>query len=263
MKTLEPRSVLPFDGVYNFRDAGGFQTTDGGVMKKGVLFRSADLSRLSQKDIEKFKQLGIASICDLRTPRERSSKTSRITSQHGIQVIRVSLYDSSQEFTRLAFFKFLVSQANTINFEHIMKDMYHNMAFNSHAQLNEIITHLSEQRNLPALIHCTGGKDRTGFVSAVIQLLVGVPYQNVLEDYLFSNDAIGPRMKKIETFIRWMSLFRVSPDQVKPMLEVRRDYLEEVCQGILNEYGDMETYLCQACSIQPERLLRLKQHLLE
>ncbi|MEJ8545995.1 tyrosine-protein phosphatase [Brevibacillus borstelensis] len=263
MKTLQKHSLFQFDGLYNFRDVGGFKTADGNVMKTGVLFRSADLSRLSRKDIETFRQLGIKSIIDLRTPREQNSKSSRITPQHGIQVIDVSLHDSSQQFTHLEFFKFLVSQASTIDFEQIMKDMYQNMAFNSHAQLNQIITHLSEQRNVPALIHCTGGKDRTGFISAVIQLLVGVPYENVLEDYLFSNDLIAPRMKKIQTFIRWMSLFQVSPDRLKPMLEVRREYLEEVCLGILDRYGDMKTYLCQACSIEPDRLVKLKQLLLE
>lgn len=263
MKILEKELSTHFDGLYNFRDIGGFKTLDGNIMKKGVLFRSDELSRLSQKDIETFNLLNIKTIYDLRTRTEQKSKPSRIKSEHGIQLVNISIQDKSQEFTHLEFFKFLVSKSNTINFEKIMKEMYCNMAFISHTQICEIITSLSEQNNLPALIHCTSGKDRTGFISAIIQLLVGVPYQTVLDDYLFSNDLIAPRMKKVEKFIRWMSLFQVESDRIKPMLEVRREYLEEVYNEIIERYGNIETYLCQACKIQQSSLLNIKDLLLE
>jgi len=104
-----------------------------------------------------------------------------------------------------------------------MKEMYEHMAFGCHKEIREILIFLSNETNIPALIHCTGGKDRTGFVSAIIQLLVGVPYESVINDYLVSNQLIATRMKKVETFIRWMSLFQVSSERIKPILEVQRD----------------------------------------
>ncbi|WP_028401657.1 tyrosine-protein phosphatase [Ectobacillus panaciterrae] len=263
MKNLEKELLRQFDGLYNFRDIGGGETLNGRKMKTGILFRSDELSRLSQKDLEKIKLLNIKSICDLRTPREQRSKPSRIKSEHGIQLINISIHDKSQEFTHLEFFKFLVGKSSTIDFKKIMKDLYYNMAFTSSIQINEVVTLLSEQKNLPALIHCTGGKDRTGFISAVIQLLVGVPYQTVLDDYLFSNELIAPRMKKVEKFIRWMSLFQISPDRIKPMLEVRREYLDEIYNDIMEKYGTVEDYLCQACNVQQSSLENLKHLLLE
>jgi protein-tyrosine phosphatase len=105
---------------------------------------------------------------------------------------------------------------------------------------------LSDQSNLPALIHCTGGKDRTGFISALIQLLAGVPYETLIDDYLFSNQLIAVPMKKKERLIQWMSLFRVPSERIKPILEVRREYLEEAYNKIINQYGDVESYLCLA-----------------
>lgn len=263
MKTFEKELLHQFDGLYNFRDIGGFKTLSGRTMKTGILFRSDELSRLSLKDLERINQLNIKSICDLRTPHEQRSKPSRIRIEQGIEVINISIHDKSQEFTRLEFFKFLVSKSSTIDFEKIMRDLYYNMAFVSHEQINKVITLLSEQNNVPALIHCTGGKDRTGFISAVIQLLVGVPYQTVLNDYLLSNDLIAPRMKKVEKFIRWMSLFQVSPDRIKPMLEVRREYLDDIYNDIMKNYGGIEDYLCQVCHIEQNRLQNLKYLLLE
>ncbi|MEZ2737600.1 tyrosine-protein phosphatase [Aneurinibacillus aneurinilyticus] len=263
MKPFEKELLHQFDGLYNFRDIGGVKTLNGRKMKTGVLFRSDELSRLSHQDLEKISQLNIKSICDLRTSREQKSKPSRIGVEQGIKIINISIHDKSQEFTRLEFFKFLVSKSSTIDFEKIMRDLYYNMAFVSHGQINKVITLLSEQNNVPALIHCTGGKDRTGFISAVIQLLVGVPYQTVLNDYLLSNDLIAPRMKKVEKFIRWMSLFQVSPDRIKPMLEVRHEYLDDIYNEIKRKYGSIENYLCQACHVEQNRLQNLKYLLLE
>lgn len=254
---------VKFDSLYNFRDIGGFITNDGRVMKKGVLFRSDELSRLSVKDIDVFNHLKIKLICDLRTDQERKSKPSKFSSGHTIKVMNISIQDRGQEFTRFEFFKFLVSNSTSINFETIMKDMYYNMAFVNNSKINEVITLLSEQDHLPALIHCTGGKDRTGFISALIQLMVGVPYHKVMEEYLYSNHLIEPKMKKAEKMIRWMSLFQVSSERIKPMLEVRREYLDDIYKEIINQYGDIETYLCDGCSIKQQSISRLKNMLLE
>ncbi|WP_246563942.1 tyrosine-protein phosphatase [Paenibacillus montaniterrae] len=73
-----------------------------------------------------------------------------------------------------------------MNFEQMMKDMYHHMAFGSQDKIREIIFLLSDAGNVPALIHCTGGKDRTGFVTAIIQLFLGVHYESVMMDCLKS-----------------------------------------------------------------------------
>lgn len=261
MKTAE--NIYQFENLYNFRDVGGFKNKDGCHVKTGILFRSDELSRLSQKDVESFHQINIKSICDLRTLQEQQSKVSRIQTGKEIQLLNVSIHDKSREFTHLEFFKFLVSKSNTIDFEKIMKEMYGHMAFGCYKEINEVITFLSNQKNLPALIHCTGGKDRTGFISALIQLLVGVPYETVINEYLLSNQLIAKRMKKVETFIRWMSLFQMSSERIKPILEVRRDYLEEVYNKIIGQYGDIENYLRLACKVPQSNLENLKQLLIE
>ncbi|MGG3504527.1 tyrosine-protein phosphatase [Paenibacillus lautus] len=81
-------------------------------------------------------------------------------------------------------------------FEQMMKDMYHHMAFSSKDKMKEIFCLLSDAGNVPALIPYTGGKDRTGFVTAIIQLFLGGHYESVMMDYLYSNERMGPKMKK-------------------------------------------------------------------
>lgn len=263
MNTTKHEAPARFDGVYNFRDIGGHQTTDGRTMKAGVLYRSDELSRLSANDLNQLAMRNIKVICDLRTPAERKQKPDRIPGHAGIQLVSVPIHHESQEFSRLDFFKFLVSKSSDLNFEQVIKDFYHRMAFERTEQVREIFTLLANQGNVPALIHCTGGKDRTGYLSALIQLLARVPYQTVLADYLLSNDLIQPRMKKIERYIRWMSLFQISPERMKPLMEVRRDYLDDTLTAVLNEYGTIEEYLIEACGIEEKCLLNLRQMLIE
>lgn len=251
-----------FEKLFNFRDVGGVMTENGEKLKEGVLFRSEDLSKLTKQDIETFRQLNIKAICDLRMPSEQKSKVSRVGPGPGIELLSVSIHDKSQEFTHLEFFKFLVSKSTSVDFEKIMRDMYEHMAFGCHDEIKEIICFLSHTSRIPALIHCTGGKDRTGFIAAIIQLYLGVSYETVIVEYLKSNELIAEKMKRTESFIRWMSLFRISPEQIRPVLEVRREYLEDVYQKIMKQYGDIETYLEEGCDIPRSCLEELKRKLL-
>lgn len=252
-----------FDGLYNFRDIGGLETEDGRNMRTGLLYRSDELSRLSGQDLEQMHQLGIRLVCDLRTPKEQQSKPSKLLNREGIKVVTFSVFDQSQEYSRFEFFKFLAGKSVHINFEQIMTDLYHTLAFSSGNEIKGIISLLADQNNLPALIHCTGGKDRTGFTAAIIQLLCGVPYEKVMDHYLFSNEVIAPRMKKIEMYIRWMSLFRVKPDKIKPVLEVRREYLHVAYEEIIRQYGDIENYLASVCELDREVMMKLRSMLVE
>jgi protein-tyrosine phosphatase len=255
-------NIISFDALTNFRDIGGHHTMDGKRMKTGILFRSDELSRMTTRDIELVNELRLKLICDLRTVREQESKKSRMLNR-GIEVKSLSIQDKSQEFTHFEFMKLLVSNSENLNFEQMMKDMYHHMAFSSKDKMKEIFCLLSDAGNVPALIHCTGGKDRTGFVTAIIQLFLGVHYESVMMDYLYSNERMGPKMKKIEKFIRLMSLYRIPPERIKPMLEVRRDYLEEVLNEIMKQYGSIEQYLLKGCCIPLSCLESLKQNLLD
>ncbi|MED3964139.1 tyrosine-protein phosphatase [Niallia taxi] len=263
MKHLQNNGLeLKFDRLANFRDVGGRSGYDGERMGLGLVFRSEELSKLSKEDINKIKRVGIKTICDFRTDAERKSKVSRLNEKHGIKVIALSMNDKSREFTRTEFFRFLVMGTKDINFEDIMHDMYKYMAFQCNQELKQMIELLAHRENYPILIHCTGGKDRTGFMSAMLQLAIGINYEEVMADYLHSNNLIGPKMKKLENVLRWISLFRVSSARLRPVLEVRREYLQPVYEAIIQEYGTIENYLQTACGISTQTLKSMRALLL-
>ena len=233
-------------------------------IKWGVLFRSDELSRLSGEDLVKLKRLNLRTICDLRAPKERKSKPDRVPYKTNIRIVYVPIYHRGQDTNRLQRWIWLLTgKFRDFDSELFMKDFYHSIAFDHATQIGEIMTLISDKRNLPALIHCKGGKDRTGFVSAVIQLLMGVPRKTVLEDYLLSNRFFEPQIARLIRNIRRMSLFRISPDRIQPVLEARKEYLEDVIDEVLNTYGTIEGYLRKACGITQQSILSLHELLLD
>lgn len=232
-------------------------------MKTGVLYRSDELSQLSFQDQKILRQLNLKLICDLRTPNERKRKLDRIPEKNGTRIISIPVYPHREDFSRQKFIHYLNSKSDDHDFEKMIKEYYHRFAFEQTNQLNQLINLLADENNLPALIHCSVGKDRTGVISALIQLLANVPRSMVLEDYLLSNNFIEKRTKAMIRFLRVVSLFRLSSEKLKPMLEVRAEYLNEILDELFKTYGTVEEYFIKACGLDRSSVLRLRYLILE
>ena len=254
---------IKMDKAYNFREIGGLDTSDGHKMKPGILFRSDELSKLTAGDQKVFKNLNIKLIIDLRGVKERQKKLDRIPKNLNPLVMNIPIDHSKQDFKQMQFFLFLIQKSKDFDFEKYIKEHYFGTAFECTNEIKDIFTLLANEKNLPALIHCTVGKDRTGFTSAILQLLAGVPRNIVLDEYMATNQYIGIRTKQIIRMIRIMSFFRASIEQIQPMLEVRPDYLNNVLDELFKRYGTVENYLTAGCGIDKDTLDRLKHLIIE
>lgn len=248
---------MKFDKLYNFRDVGGQPTHDGRVMRTGVVYRSDDASRISARDMATLRELDIKLICDLRTPAQ-SKKTRDLS----IPVVNIPLHEQmTEEEGRKKVLGFLFAKGGDARFRDFSRWYYDHIAFEQTARVREVITLLANEP-VPMLIHCKAGKDRTGFVAAVIQLLAGVPYEAVLADYLRTNDAYAPRRERIVRTARWLTFFRVSPERMRLLLSAHGEFLDGVHTKIVDQHGTIERYLCDACGIDTSTLERLKGRLL-
>jgi protein-tyrosine phosphatase len=100
--------------------------------------------------------------------------------------------------------------------------------------------------NLPALVHCTAGKDRAGFASALILRVLGVPLEIVYEDFLLTNHYTAAKVEHTIRMARVFSLFRLDGERLRPVLGVERRYLDAAFQAIDASYGSFETYRREA-----------------
>ncbi|PCK21247.1 protein tyrosine phosphatase [Bacillus pumilus] len=251
---------IQFSKLANFREVGGLQTTDEMVIKQGMIYRSADLSRLTKQDILTFSKLGIQTVCDLRTSSERKSHPPKIK-EHD-KIVHIPMQPDSMMPSKWTMFRMLTTEAKSLSFTPIMKDLYQSMLNERKEEIQQLFTLLSDEKNYPLMLHCTSGKDRTGFLSALIQLAAGVPMHTVLSEYMRSNEGVQMLVKRQERFVRMMSLYRVSKEQIQPLLGVQQDYLEDVLKEMIDTYGSAEGYLIEACEVPEAQLNEMKNILL-
>ena len=251
---------IPFEKAYNFRDMGGHTSHDGRSMNQGILYRSDELSRLSKTDLVNFHTLNLRVVIDLRTPNERKTKLDRLPPDSDIRIISIPIYPKRDDPNRLKKkLWFVTGKFKDFDFEEFTRTFYNKIAFEHTAQIGEIINLLSNTEILPALIHCSGGKDRTGFISACIQLLAGVPRETVMNSYLLTNTLFKPHLNRYIRYFRWMTFFQLTTEQIRPVFEARREYLEDTLDAVFEKYGSIDNYLIEACGVTKETISGLRR----
>ena len=172
----------------NFRDAGGYRTTDGKWVRMGLLYRSDQLDRLSPADLATLHGDNIHLVCDLRTDVERKQGMDRLP--EGAQAMIADVAGGDGASSGIA--KLLSGGGNPEmvlgNGRGVQFMIDANRQFvesaTAKAAYKALFERLADPKMLPATFHCTAGKDRTGWAEAVFLSIMGVPRDVIMKDYL-------------------------------------------------------------------------------
>lgn len=244
--------------ITNFRDIGGLVTVSGQRIKKETLYRSGNLAQVKAVS-PAFSSYRIATVCDLRTLVEKRYQHTKYDFKN---VVNVPLVDKSRQLFTKKTLKLVSYKATEADFETLMIDTYKNMVLYCQSEIKTIFSLLADTTQLPLLIHCSAGKDRTGFISALIQLLLGVSYDDVLHHYLASNDELTPALRGPARLLKIISFNRLSSDTLAPLRMVRKSYLDAALTLITDKFGTVEQYLIQDCGLSATTIKEIKQNLL-
>ena len=255
----EPPRHIELDHTLNTRDLGGYRTEDGRQVRWGLLFRSDDLHQLDREDLEALEALGLRTVFDLRSAGERDDAEDRLPPQTA-QVLLPILFPSMDPDVIAR--RILRGDASEGYFNDLLQRANRSFVLEHGDQLAALVNDLAEPGILPALFHCTHGKDRTGFASAFILSLLGVPWKTIQQDYLLSNVYLRSNTDRMARFIWLGSLFRISRANARDLLEVRAAYLESARSAVLEEYGSIADYV-RTMGVRDETLDRLRATLLE
>ena len=246
----------------NFREVGGYATTDGRHLKQGVLYRSDELDDLSRADLKVLDSLGINQVIDLRHENERADSPDRLPEGNRITVVELPvLYGPLDRAESRR--KILDAEVEEGHFYQLLIEANRSFALDFTEEWAQVLRDVASKETLPVLIHCVDGKDRTGFVIALILRAVDVPMDVVLEDYLLSNDRLQDRIDRLSFLAFLGSLFRVPRSEILPLMEVRPAYLEAAFGAIDEQYGSLDVYLREGLGLEEETLARLRLALLE
>lgn len=184
------------EGARNFRDVGGHPTTDGQMVRTGLVYRSDRLSSLTDGDMATFARLGIRTVIDFRPEIEREL-TGHNRMPDGVAYMTFAIGDAAMapqvrralehgDFTALPDLR----EGN----RRLVRDFA--------GELGATLRVIAEAANLPLVFHCIGGKDRTGITAVLLLSILGVPQDRVRADYIRSNDALGTDAAAQEAFLR-------------------------------------------------------------
>lgn len=256
---------LDLEGSPNFRDLGGYQTTDGHFVRWGLVYRSGVLTYLTPKDDAYLSQLGIRVVCDFRTQKENQAAAETWIPGASTQMISLPIGSVSKNPGANASVAELI-QGNPTP-EQLRARMirtYGNFAFSSADQYAAVFQQLRSE-HLPLLYHCTAGKDRTGVFSALLLLTLGVPEKTVLEDYALTSQYLNESKKgaiqKMTKASGDDSLSHLSKEQLAVLIAADPAYLESTLRQIDEKYGSFDEYRRKALHVSDEGVKILRERL--
>jgi protein-tyrosine phosphatase len=235
---VAPARHLALQGASNFRDLGGYPTADGRTTRWRHIFRSNHLGQLTVADIEIVRALGVRSAFDFRGVEERTADVCVVN--------EIAVHSLPIEPTVVAALRAELARGSLtapVALE-LMRESYRNYVRHNTASFRNLFGYLLEDR-APLVIHCTAGKDRTGFASALILHALGVADEVIAEDYLLTN----------QHYKRDATAATDLPEDVRNAIgNVDASYLAAAFEAVGKEYGDLETYLRDGLKLgTPER----------
>ena len=297
LDALYAEHVISFDGVRNARDMGGYPAADGKTVKKGLLIRSGNLAKLSEKDADVLENTyHLRHIFDFRTENEHLDdvdKEVRGAAYHWIKVnedydlnidvlSKITIIDviSPGGFQKT---EFSAEKLEERGFSDLLKklllfDEYYQIRLGgikgetksfitseeSQAGYREFFRILVENAGEPVLWHCVWGKDRTGIAAALLLSALGVDKETILNDYELTNVTFRDFLNIIESELRF---YEANDDTVARILSIQggvdRRNLEEALALIDSEYGGMEAYLHNQMGLTDADLEKLRAAYLE
>ncbi len=246
-----------------FRDIGGLATQDGRQVRRGRVFRSDALERLSARDQDTFRALGIRTVCDLRSEGERTRHPNRLPPDLAFEQVHLGiLTDVRAGDARV--FDALRRSPDAAGAREMMLGLYRGMPAAFAPHLGPLLRRIAGGA-LPMVIHCTAGKDRTGFAVAMLLTLLGVDRRDIVDEYLLTTRA-APTPQRVAYVQDLMTLHLGHPAQagaVDPVLWAAAPYLEAAFDTVEALHGSVERYLREACGLDPAELDAIRRAMLD
>jgi len=236
------RRHIKLKGAHNFRDIGGYTLDSGKRIKTRMIFRSDRLSKLTTSDLRYFEALNIKLIIDLRDDYERHSDPSRLPQNNTPTTKVLSLHNNRMDIRTLKQ-QLFAGKLGQFDFHEFLLSEYRHYITQHDNELKKIFTLLLDPGRYPVLIHCNGGKDRTGTVTALIHYALGLRKETIFDDYMLSGDNLKRLVKKTLIQVKLFSLFRANTRQLKPLMETHPEYLQEAINTMERNFGSIDAYL--------------------
>ena len=257
---ISPERVIRLDGTSNTRDIGGYPATDLRTVRWRQIIRSENLSRLTAEDFRELEEIGVKTVIDLRTDRERERSPTVWQGDNPPRFFNFAVgeaddrwYKAQRRMTKSNRFTAKQSQAHMVEGYRMMAEA----GVPSYRQLMDLVL---DESNWPILIHCNAGKDRSGVAIALILEALGVDRATIMEEYLLTNKLVRAEQKA--AFLAEKLKFTGGSARVGrtptarawlPIVGVQPEMLEAFYASVDERYGSMAAFLDELGVDQADR----------
>jgi len=252
---------IDFDGIENFRDFGGYDTARGRPMKRGLLYRSANHAYATDADLARMRDLGLAAIIDLRRTEERKREPSKRWPGFGAAVVENDILSDHADWTE-------AMKGVEVNAQWFLDDgmgYYRRAPFEArHIDLYSRYFRTLATADGAIVVHCAAGKDRTGLICALTHHVLGVHADDIMADYLLTNDEsrIARKMNFLGPWLRDTVGKTVDEAGLRVAVSVNAAYLETAFSAIREAHGSLDSYLSEVLGVDAALRERLQARLL-
>lgn len=241
-------SRVDLEGLCNFRDLGGYATVTGGVVRRGRVYRSDALHRMTATDVDAVRALGVATVIDLRAPDEVAHVGTGLIDDLGARYRNLP--------TRPAVLTEVVDDGPPES----AAEHYFGYLAEGRACFGGVVEALADRESVPAVFFCNAGKDRTGAVAAMVLGLLGVADETVAADYARTEEVLAAiraaTSRDYPTDVKaWRNL---SPD----MRTARAETMLEFLQLVRARVGGWREYVL-SLGVDPAALAAMQDNLVE
>lgn len=262
MTDFRAPSDQKFERVANFRDMGGHTTPDGRRLAPGRLLRAGHLADASDADVARLEGYGLRRVFDFRTAADIAQEGKDRLPSSAENILLPMPDPAKGADIRELMIGTTVDDLHGIFGEGKAESMMIESAAGLVRERREpyslFLKALARPGHVPALFHCSAGKDRAGWAGSVVLLSLGVPEDQVIEQYLLSNRAgdeiIARQAEAGNSF--WH-------EALAPLVGVREEYIQSSLNAVAEDWGDFDNYLHNGLGVTTEEREALRKNLLE
>ncbi|HZC17101.1 MAG TPA: tyrosine-protein phosphatase, partial [Caulobacteraceae bacterium] len=232
----------------NFRDIGGYRTADGRWVRMGLVYRSDELDKLSDADLATLARLTPLLVVDFRTLKERTRGPDRLP-PGAAGLVEDVLADAPPSYDKIT------DAAGAADFLADANRQFVSLP-SARASYTGLFSRLPTASGA-VVYHCSAGKDRTGWATAVLLTALGVPRAAVMADYLASNTYLADKNRAI-----FAAMPPAAAARMAPIMSVRAAYLQAGFDEVDRRYGSFDNYLREGLRVDDKALAALKARLL-
>ncbi len=251
-------NIIHFQNTFNLRTVGGFRNKDNLLVKKGILFRCDNLARLNSLELHSLKILGLNKIVDFRSLNEVGKEPDKIPLN--VKYINMPIESDKKVSTEI---HLVLNGLLSKGMKSYLIEANKNFVLKNSDIFSKFIKEFIQSDGEITLYHCTAGKDRTGFATAMILSIIDVSRETIIEEYLFSNYCIERTLnKQLAKVCDIMDINHNDAFKIMPLMIVDIDYINEAFNTIDKIYGNIQNYIEIGLKITKAEINKLKSILL-